>query len=330
MKMLFPMAACLVLLTITVSCKSVENNQEDLNTQSVNDIETSTTNEEKLTFAIVYPVAHPFFELVTLGAREMVENIGEEVDIVVRAPNVASVEEQLQIMDSLIKQNVDGIAIGPTDSAILTPFINKAIDAGINVICFDTDAPESNRVSYIGTDNLSAGEHLGEVVAEALDYEGAVIVSSGLSTMLNLNTRIDGVIEKFKEYPDIEIMDIRYSDGNPSKTLTNIEEMVDEFPEFDALIGIDSLSGPAAVTVWKAKGLQEKSVITFDDLPMILDGIENNHITSTISQSQYTWGELIIESLYDSYLGEDIAPYQITETIEVNSTNIDEYLLTAD
>jgi len=310
---------------MAVSCNPAENNSQPINRETI----TKEVNsmEDKLTFAIVYPVAHPFFELVTLGANETEESMETEIEIIVRAPTTVSAEEQVDIMDSLINQNVDGIAIGPTDSALLTPVINKAIEAGINVICFDTDAPESERVSYIGTDNFAAGEHLGEVVAESLEEKGSIIISTGLSTMLNLNTRIEGVKAKLKDYPDIEILDIKSSDGIPSKTLTNIEEMVEEYPQFDALVGIDSLSGPAALTVWKAKGVNDKVAITFDDLPKILDGILHKQITSTISQSQYTWGELIVESLYEAHLGNDIVPFQITETTEINSTNIEEHLL---
>ena len=56
-------------------------------------------------------------------------------------------------MEDLITQKVDGIAIGPCDSEALTPYIDQAVEAGIPVLCFDTDAPNSKRVGYVGTDN---------------------------------------------------------------------------------------------------------------------------------------------------------------------------------
>ena len=282
-------------------------------------------SNEELTFAIIYPVAHPFFEGVTISAKETAEKMG--IEVIIHAPDASNVDQQIQLLEKMIKKKVDGIAIGPTDPAALTPFINKAADAGINIICFDTDAPESKRLSFIGTDNLAAGKHLGEVVARLLNYEGNIIVSTGISTMLNLNARVDGFKQTVKQHPKMKILDIQSSDGIPAKTLLNIEEMVEEHPDFDALVGVDSLSGPAAITAWKARGLNKK-MVTFDDLPIILKGISNKQVTSTISQSQFKWGELIIKQLFDAKNGHDISSPIYTETVEVNLKTLDKYVNT--
>lgn len=292
------------------------SNQTTLTEQN----ETTIIDEERRTFAIVYPVAHPFFEGVTSSAKEAAKALN--VELVIHAPD--NVEQQIQIMNSLIAMKVDGIGIGPTDPAALTPFINKAVDAGIKIICFDTDAPDSKRLSYIGTNNFLAGQHLGEVVAKLIDYEGTIIGSTGISTMLNLNTRIDGLKHELKKYPNIELLDIQSSDGTPAKTLKNIEDMIEAHPHFNALVGFDSLAGSAAITVWKALGLKQV-VVAFDDLPSILDGVANGQITSTISQQQFTWGELIIQRLNEACDGFDIPLFEDTETVEINLSNLHSY-----
>lgn len=274
-------------------------------------------DEHRRIFAIVYPVAHPFFEGVTRSAKDMAEAL--HVELVIHAPD--NVEQQIQIMNSLIAMKVDGIGIGPTDPEALTPIINKAVEAGIKVICFDTDAPESKRLSYIGTNNYLAGQHLGEVVAKLINYEGTIIGSTGISTMLNLNTRIDGLQKILNKYPKIELLDIRSSDGTPAETLKNIEEMIDTHPHFDALVGFDSLAGSAAITVWKALGL-EQVIVAFDDLPTILDGVSNGQISSTISQQQFMWGELIIQRLNEAADGYYIPLFEDTKTVEINLDNL--------
>lgn len=292
------------------------NNQTTLLTED----ETIALDEQRRTFAIVYPVAHPFFEGVTRSAKETASLLN--VDLVIHAPD--NVEQQIQIMNNLIAMKVDGIGIGPTDPAALTPFIDKAVDAGIQIICFDTDAPQSKRLSYIGTNNYLAGQHLGEVVAKLINYEGTIIGSTGISTMLNLKTRIDGLKNVLNKYPNIELLEIRSSDGIPANTLKNIEDMVEAHPDFDALVGVDSLAGSAAVTVWKALGLKQV-VVAFDDLPPILDGLANGQITSTISQQQFMWGNLIIQRLNEASDGLDIPLYEDTETVEINWSNLDVY-----
>ena len=72
--------------------------------------------------------------------------------------------------------------------------------------------------------------------------------------------------------------------------------MVEAHPEFDALIGIDAAAGPAAVIVWKAKGLG-KPVVTFDDMPENVQGIKDGKITMALVQKQYLWGRLAIRRL---------------------------------
>ncbi|WP_208586450.1 substrate-binding domain-containing protein [Gracilibacillus suaedae] len=281
--------------------------------------EDSIQNNEQLdlgyTFAIIYPVAHPFFEKVTKTAREQADNLG--INIIIDAPKIASAEDQAKILQEYIELQVDGIAIGATDPEKITPIINQAIDQEIPVVSFDTDAPNSNRYAYIGTDNYLAGLHIGETVAKHLNYSGELIVSSGLPTMENLQLRIKGLKAVVERYPDLTIEEISFSDGTAPDTLSNIEELVDNHHDFDGFVGIDSLAGPAAITVWKAHGL-DKTAVTFDDLPIILEGLKNGQITSTISQNQSEWGKLLIKRLVELKNGENVKEKEFTETIEMD------------
>ncbi|KAB8126372.1 sugar ABC transporter substrate-binding protein [Gracilibacillus oryzae] len=268
------------------------------------------------TFVIIYPVAHPFFEKVTKTAREQAAELG--INIIIDAPKIASAADQAMILESYIKQQVDGIAIGATDPEMITPIINEAIDQDIPVVCFDTDAPNSMRHAYIGTDNYLAGLHLGEAVAKHMNYKGKIIVSSGLPTMENLRLRIEGLKAAIAQYPDLRLAEIAYSNGTDPDTLKNIEQLVDNYPDFKGFVGIDSLAGPAAVTVWKAHGL-DKTAVTFDNLPIVMEGIENGQITSTISQNQNKWGDLLVRRLLEIVNGEKIKEKEYTETIEIES-----------
>ncbi|SER69205.1 ribose transport system substrate-binding protein [Gracilibacillus ureilyticus] len=310
-KWIFAIIALSVLISIFILFTSIEQPlpQEDL----VIDMEEKSSD---YTFAIIYPVAHPFFEKVTKTAREHAADLG--VNIVIDAPKVASAEDQAMILQKYIDQQVDGIAIGPTDPETITPIINEAIDEGIPVVCFDTDAPNSNRYAYIGTDNYLAGLHLGETVAKHLDYRGDILVSSGLPTMENLRLRIEGLKAAVEQYPQLEIEEIAHSNGTHPDTLANIEKLVENHPEFEGFVGIDSLAGPAAITVWKAHGLN-KTAVTFDDLPVTLEGVKNGQITSAISQNQSKWGELLVNRLFELINEEIVKEKEYTDTIEIDS-----------
>jgi ribose transport system substrate-binding protein len=219
---------------------------------------------------------------------------------------------------------VDGLAIGPTDTAALTPYIDAAAKAGIKVVTFDSDAADSARLGYIGTDNVKAGRHMGEVLGKLLNGKGKVLVSMGVSTQQNLIQRLDGVKAVLAEsYPEIQIIDEQSSQGDTSIALANIENMVTANPDFDALIGIDAAAGPAAVVAWKAQGLK-KPVITFDDTDDIIQGVRDGQITVTIAQNQYVWGTTIVEELLSACQGAEVPVNFDTGTREVNADNVDE------
>ncbi|MDR1575272.1 MAG: substrate-binding domain-containing protein [Treponema sp.] len=273
------------------------------------------------TFAVIYPVIHPVFEPCSRGAEEAAAKLGYKV--IINGPVTADVNQQIQIMENLIAQKVDGIAIGPTESTALTPLINRAMAQGIQVICFDTDAPESRRLGYIGTDHDKFGLHMGEVLGTILNGKGKVLVSMGVPTQLNLQQRLNGVKQVVAEkYPGISFIDEQTGEGDPNKTLANIENMVNAHPDFDALIGIDAAAGPAAAIVWKAKGLKKPTIVG-DDTEDIIQGVRDGYITYTIAQNQYVWGQKIIEELKDACEGKSVPAFFDAGTRAVSLENVD-------
>jgi ribose transport system substrate-binding protein len=108
-----------------------------------------------LTFAIVYPIVHPFFEPVTEMAVAYGRSRG--VRIIARGPESTDVRQQMQIMESLIAERVDGIALCATDPDALAPLADRAIAAGIPTIAFESDMPRSRRLCSGTTTTWPAG-----------------------------------------------------------------------------------------------------------------------------------------------------------------------------
>jgi ribose transport system substrate-binding protein len=98
-----------------------------------------------------------------------------------------NIPQQIEIMEELIAEGVDGIALCATDPNALIPMVNKAISSGIPTITFESDMPHSDRICFLGTDNYRAGQHLAEVLARELNYTGKAIICTGLPTQLSLN-----------------------------------------------------------------------------------------------------------------------------------------------
>jgi len=279
---------------------------------------------ETMKFAVVYPIVHPFFNETTRGAQEAAKEFGVEVEVL--GPDTADISKQVAIVEGLIAKGINGVGLGVLDPTALTPYINTAMEKGIPVVTFDTDAPQSNRLCFIGTDNTAAGKHAARVAVSILEKKygvpkGKICISMGVPTQLNLNQRLEGFKEVIAQYPEIQIVDIQTGYGDPEKTTANIENMVTAHPDMDLLFGVDAQAGPSAVVVWKARGLKVP-VVTFDDLPDIIAGVREGIITVSLVQRQYNWGYLIVESLFKAHKGKPLPVNMDTGTIEVTLENV--------
>ena len=327
-KILSILLACLLVFSVAACAKAPEATAAPAAGESAAATTAPAPASESKSFAVVFPIVHPFFEPVAVDA----ENFGKENgwEVITKAPDTANAQLQIEIMENLIAMKVDGIAIGPTDPTALVPTIDKAIDAGIKVICFETDAPTSKKLAYIGTNNYNAGRHMGYVIGENLGGKGKIMILTGLPTQMSLNERIRGIKECLAEkFPDIEILDTQSSEGDAQKAVTATENMIQSYPDFNAIIGIDATAGPAAISVWKAKGWKESKehmIITFDDMPDNLQGMRDGYVTGIVSQRQNSWGKGVLELLNNLTEGKDVATYTDTGTIEITMDNIDTYL----
>lgn len=278
------------------------------------------TQHSLFTFGIIYPVAHPFYGEITQIAEKAASS--HSVQLVVKAPEDINLEQQIRIMETMIKQKVDGIAIDPIDPVALVPVINKAVEAGIPVICFEADSPSSKRLSYIGPDHYQGGKLMGEVVDQLTKGRGMVLVEAGKSSASNQQERLTGLLDYLAKHTEIQVLEVSYNEGSSEKALADMEQMIDNHPHFDTLITLDILSSTASILLWKAKGLN-RNALAFGMMPKVKEAIINGQITSVISQNEQLWGELIIEQLLHALNKEKVPAYMDTGTEEVTLDSLE-------
>ncbi|MBT2291880.1 substrate-binding domain-containing protein [Paenibacillus albidus] len=258
------------------------------------------------TFGIIYPMVNPTYETITQKA-EATASV-HNIQLLVQAPDEANLEQQIRIMEMMIKRKVDGIAIDPVDSASLIPVINKAVAQGIPVICFESDSPGSNRSAYVGADNYRTGAVLGEEVGRLLDGRGMILVGTGMPHMLGLNQRLDGLLDYLSQHTMIDVLEVRSNDGSEASALLQLEQMIEAHPHFSAFISLDFVSASSSILVWKAKGLK-RSNVALGLTPFVEEAVNNGQITAVISQNEQTWGEAIIRTLLSLVLEEEIGEF---------------------
>ncbi|MFD0672423.1 sugar ABC transporter substrate-binding protein [Cohnella sp. GCM10027633] len=267
-----------------------------------------------LTFGIVYPMAHPFYEMITEYAKEAAARQG--VRLLVKAPDEANLEQQIRMVETMIKQKVEGIAIDPVDERALAPVIDKAAQAGIPVVCFESDSPTSGRLSYIGADNRQAGERMGKLLDGLLEGKGMVIVETGMAGMANLKDRLDGLLGYLNRETDIQVIEVRYNEGKEAAALSHLEAMIEAHPHFDAFVALDVMSSSASVLVWKASGLN-RYALSFGMMPDIRQALDNGQMTAVVSHNEELWGERIVSRLLEASRGEAIPAFDDMGTTEV-------------
>src|SRR6188768_3330549 len=140
---------------------------------------------QRLRFAIIPKALDiPVFNYAKLGAERAANEYGD-VEILWNAPTSADQLKQKEILESYITQKVDGIAISALNGDFLTETINKAIDAGIPVVTWDSDSPKSKRYAYYGVDDFAGGQVLGEETVRRIGGKGrvAIITSVGATNL---------------------------------------------------------------------------------------------------------------------------------------------------
>ena len=164
---------------------------------------------KKLKLAFVSNNAATFWTIARTGCDAASKDLGN-VDVDFRIPSTGSAAEQQQILDDLVAKGVDGIAVSPIDPKNQIDFLNK-IAAQTLLICVDSDAADSKRVCYIGTDNFAAGEAAGQLIKEALPNGGKIMVFVGYADAQNSKDRFGG-IKQALEGSKVEVIDLRTDD----------------------------------------------------------------------------------------------------------------------
>ncbi|CAH1192824.1 hypothetical protein PAECIP111891_00447 [Paenibacillus allorhizoplanae] len=286
-----------VMLMCLTGCKASSPSGPEVSfstSSSPSSTSSNTKHTNKLTFGIIYPMTHPFYEMITDSIEKAIEPY--PVQLIVKAPDVINIEQQMRMMETLIAQKVNGIAIDPIDPVALVPIINKATQAGIPVICFESDAPDSKRYSFIGSDPLQEGTLMGQMVDRYLKGRGMIMIEGSMTGSFQIRQRLQGLEQYLKQKTEIQVLEKKYHNGDTEKAISDLETMINEHPHFDALVPLDIISSSNAILVWKSQGLK-RYAITFGMTPDVKEALLNGQINAVISENEHLWGDKIIEQL---------------------------------
>ncbi len=244
--------------------------------------------QDKKTLAFVVNVPADFWTIARRGTEKAQAEL-PNYNIEFYIPGEMSAAAQKKILEDLLAKGVAGVAISPVNPDDSTAILNEVASKAV-LITHDADAPKSNRLMYIGTDNVAAGRQAGELMKKALPNGGKAMLFVGTMDAANARERTQGIREAI-EGTKIEIIDIRTDGGDQAKAKANVEDTLTKYPDIDLLVGLWAYNTPQIYNAVKALGKAGSvKIVGFDEDQQTLKGIADGTIDGTVVQQPYEFG----------------------------------------
>jgi ribose transport system substrate-binding protein len=272
---------------------------------------------QRLTIAwIPKALNNPVFELGRAGALERAAELTAagpvEVEVLVYGSVASDAAEQARVVEDVIARGVDAIAISCNDPTACLDPINNAVEAGVPVMTWDSDSPDSKRFTYLGVDNYRGGQAAADLLAQAIGSKGQVVLLTGVPGAYNLEQRIQGFTDAMAAYSDIEIVDTVACNDDINLGVQVVEEMMQSRPELDGwfFVGMWPLFAErGSMPLWEAAVREGRvKTVAFDTLPVELDYLKDSYLSGLIGQKYWGWGYDSVQIIYDHVIGGKIFP----------------------
>lgn len=272
---------------------------------------------------------NPVFQAARVGAEDAAKALsakhGMNIKIDWRTPNEEDAQKQAEAIEQLVLSGAEGLAVSCSDANKLTDAINSAVENGVPVATFDSDAPNSKRFVTYGVDDFDCGVQTMSELAKVMGGKGIIAVLAGNQNAPNLQRRVQGVRDEAKKYPGITIRDVYYHKETPQDAAARIEQVMQANPDIAgwAFIGGWPLFTENALK-WEPGTVQCVSV---DALPAQLAYIKSGHVPVLLAQQCYQWGYRSVELLIAKIVEKKNPPAvkEVSALIPVTKANVDEF-----
>lgn len=287
--------------------------------------------DEKVFALVPKQTNDPNFTQAEDGCKAAAEELGIRCDYV--GPTAPDEAEQIRVLQDVISSQPDGIAVSPINAESVGRVIDQAVDQGINVVTFDSDAPDSQRAAYVGTNNTELGEEIGRLVREELPEGGNYAVITGTLAASNLNERIDGVVSSLgPEYQQVQGSPFPCQD-DVSRAVQLVNEIITRNPDIDAIVAVGGWPLFAPEGYREALGDRAAQIesggltmVSADTVPVQLDVLQDGLVTGLVGQRFYEMGDDSMRVLNDMAEGEEPTQEQLFTGLDVvTRENLDEF-----
>lgn len=271
------------------------------------------------------------FQAAQSGAKDAAKALSEkynvDIELEIRTPNDEDPTKQAEAIEALARRGAAGIAVSCSEANTLTPSIDKAVAKGVPVVCFDSDAPDSKRFAYYGTDDVACGKVIMAELAKAMGDKGTVAILGGNQSAPNLQKRVAGAKEELAKHANMKLNEpaVFYHVETPEKAAEAVQTAQNANPGIQGwcMIGGWPLFTADALK-WPPGSVK---VVSCDALPAQLNYVRSGHVDALYAQDCYGWGTKSLELLLDKILNNQNPPEVrvIDPLTKVTKENVDQF-----
>jgi ribose transport system substrate-binding protein len=269
---------------------------------------------------------NPVFLAARTGAEAKAKELsalhGQPIEIVWLTPPQEDGQVQAQRIAQAVNEGAGAILVSCSDAGKVTGAINDAVARGVQVMTFDSDAPESKRFAFYGVDDIKTGETTMAELAPLMGDKGKVAILAGNQNAPNLRKRVEGVKKEAAKHPGITIVDTFYHVETPQDAAAEVIRVQNAYPEIQgwAMIGGWPLFTQSLLTDLDPKKVKIAAV---DALPAELAYVEKGLAPVLLAQPVYLWGSVSVEKIVDKViLKKDVPAIIPMELVRVSKDNL--------
>jgi ribose transport system substrate-binding protein len=267
--------------------------------------EKSLHEENERYFLVADNISLPYWQEAQAGFMDAARQLGVKAEVV--GPTSYAPNEELDAFQKALEKRPSGILVSPARPETFKDAIDSAVKAGVPVVCLDSDAPDSKRILFIGTDNFRAGAEGARRLVQLMHNEGNVVVIS-IPGQFNLDQRFQGAKSVFADYSKIKVSQTLDDKGDPRMANDQISAMLEKKEKIDGILSLEASGGPGAAEALHRLGLEGKiPIVAMDKDPETLDAISSGSIAATIAQKPYTmafYGLKFLDDLHHNIVHE--------------------------
>lgn len=231
---------------------------------------------------------------------------------------------QISQVETMISDGCDGIILNPQDSDACSPCVDKAVEAGIPIVAVNTRVNNDKITSYIGSQDVIAGEMIMQKIADTLGGKGKIVIIEGPMGQSAQIERRQGIQNILDKYPDIEVLAEKTANWSRSESMTVMETWMQAFDQIDAIVAENDEMALGAREAVKAAG-KDIPAVGVDGINDALAAVEEGNMLISVFQDAAGQGSKAVEAVIDAIDKKPVEKDYWIDFEEVNKENVAEF-----